>query len=92
MSEVVEEPRVAATEVKVPQVVVKVDQEVVVVKVDQVAVKVDQEVVAVKVDQVAGGMEEVVKVVVVMAGVAWVVMPFFPMHSGVHHFSMMSLR
>ena len=73
MSEVVEEPRVAATEVKVPQVVVKVDQ---------VAVKVDREVVAVKVDQVAGGM----------AGVAWVVMPFFPMHSGVHHFSMMSLR
>lgn len=60
----------AATEVKVPQVVVKVDQ------------------VAVKADQVAGGMEEVVKVVVV----AWVVMPFFPMHSGVHHFSMMSLR
>ena len=64
----------AATEVKVPQVVVKVDQ------------------VAVKADQVAGGMEEVVKVVVVMAGGAWVVMPFFPMHSGVHHFSMMSLR
>ena len=79
MSEVVEEPRVAATEVKVPQVVVKVDQVAVVVKVDQVAVKADQ---------VAGGMEEVVKVVVV----AWVVMPFFPMHSGVHHFSMMSLR
>jgi len=54
----------AATEVKVPQVVVKVDQVAVVVKVDQVAVKADQ---------VAGGMEEVVKVVVV----AWVVMPFF---------------
>ena len=62
VSEVVEEPRVAATEVKVPQVAVKVDQEVV-----------------------------VVKVVVVMAGVAWAVMPFFPMHSGVHH-SSMSLR
>jgi|TARA_B110000003_G_scaffold141741_1_gene143186 hypothetical protein len=75
----VEELTAAATEVKVPQVVVKVDQVAVVVKVDQVAVKADQ---------VAGGMEEVVKVVVV----AWVVMPFFPMHSGVHHFSMMSLR
>ena len=32
----------AATEVKVPQVVVKVDQVVVVVKVDQVAVKVEE--------------------------------------------------
>ena len=71
--------RVAAMEVKVPQVAVKVDQVVVVVKVDQVVVKVDQEVV-------------VVKVVVVMAGVAWAVMLFSPMHLGVHHASMMSFR
>ena len=84
--------RVAEMEVKVPQVAVKVDQVVVVVKVDQVVVKVDQEVVVVKVDQVVEGMEEVVKVVVVMAGVAWAVRPFSPMHLGVHHASMMSFH
>ena len=80
-----EEPRVAVTEVKVPQV----EEELTAVAKE---VKVPQVVVVVKVDQVVEGMEEEVKVVMVMAGVAWAVMLFSPMHLGVHHASMMSFR